>query len=265
MEDRILVLAPRGRDAAIACDLLHRHGINAHICAGLADLVAEIDRGAGAVLLTEEALAGADRGALTAWVATQPTWSDLSFVVLANGGAAPRTALATERLGDLANIVLLQRPLHAEAMIGAVRSALKARRRQYEIRAAAETLERSVIERTRELEAARESLQIALDAAEMGSWDLDLVTGDARRTLRHDQIFGYAELQDRWSRDQFLSHVAESERAGVAAAFDAALTDGSLDIECRIEGVDGRSRWIIAKGKVRYDAAGRPVRMTGVV
>ncbi len=265
MEDRVLILAPRGRDAAIAADLLTRSDIRTEVVASLAELVPALAQGAGAVMITEEALAAADRSALSTWIAAQATWSDLPFVVLANGGTAPRSAIAAERLGDLGNVVLLQRPLHAEAMLGAVRSALKARRRQYEVRAAAATLEHAVSDRTRELEAARDSLAVALDAAGMGSWDIDLATGAAQRTPRHDEIFGYAQPQPNWGVETFLGHVHPGERDAVAAAFDAAIKTGSLDIECGITGADGRQRWIVAKGRTRYDAEGVPVRMTGVV
>ncbi len=265
MEDRVLILAPRGRDATIAADLLRRHQIQSFICTDLSRLLREIGQGAGVVLLTEEALAGQDQSALTEWVAAQPTWSDIPFVVLANGAAAPRTVAATDRLADLGNVVLLQRPLHAEAMLGAVRSSLKARKRQYEVRDAAMTLERAVVDRTAELEAARESLAIALDAAGMGSWDIDLISGDARRTARHDEIFGYTPPRATWNVDVFLAHVEPSQRSRVAAAFDAALTSGSLDIECAITAVDGTRKWIVAKGRVTYGADGKPLRVTGVV
>lgn len=265
VEDRVLILAPRGRDAPIAADLLARNAIRADICDSLASLVAAIDAGAGAVVITEEALAVADRRALAEWVTGQPTWSDLPFVVLANSGTAPRTARATERLGDLGNVVLLERPLHAEAMLGAVRSALKARRRQYEIRASAEMLEHAVAERTGELEAAKDSLEVALEAAGMGSWDIDFATGLARRTSRHDEIFGYPTPQPSWTLDTFLGHVDPKERPAVAAAFDKAIEAGFLDVECAILGADGVHRSIVIKARTRYDDAGKPIRMTGVV
>jgi signal transduction histidine kinase/CheY-like chemotaxis protein len=264
-ENRVLILAPRGRDAAIACELLRKHELPCMTCASLDDLVGRLAEGAGAVLVTEETLAADEQSALIAWIAAQPKWSDMPFVVLANGNKLPRSALSAATIEKLGNVVLLDRPLHADALIGALRSALKARRRQYEIRDFANTLERSVSERTRELETARESLQIALDAAEMGSWDLDLVNGFARRTLRHDEIFGYKSLQPRWSRDIFLGHVVPGEREAVAAAFDAAARSGALDIECRIHAADGSIRWIAAKGRAQHDAEGRPARMTGVV
>ncbi|MGI4950121.1 MAG: ATP-binding protein [Janthinobacterium lividum] len=265
MPDRVLILAPRGRDAAIAAELMDRHGLPAEVCRDQAMLVDELGRGAGAVLLTEEALAAGDMGVLAAWVAGQPAWSDLPFIVLANGARTPRTALAADRLAELGNVVLLERPLHAEAMLGAVRSALKARVRQYEVRDAAETLERAVVERTRDLETARSSLEIALDAAGMGSWDMDLPTGATRRTPRHDEIFGYARALPDWGIDTFLAHVVPEERAAIAAAVDAAMATGSIDVECGIVAADASHRFIVVKGRVRYDDEGRPVRMTGVV
>lgn len=265
MPDRVLILAPRGRDAAIAADLLQRNSLHAVVCADQAELVEQLRAGAGAVMLTEEALTTGDLSGLSEWVAGQPSWADQPFIVLANGGKAPRSIVATNRLAELGNVVLLERPLHAEAMLGAARSALKARARQYELRDAADTLERAVADRTRELEAARESLEIALDAAGMGSWDIDLATGEARRTPRHDEIFGYAELLPSWDVDTFLGHVHMAQRDAVAGAFEAAMRTGSLDVECQITGQNGRQRWIVARGRVRYDERGVPVRMTGVV
>jgi signal transduction histidine kinase len=265
MDDRVLILAPRGRDALVAADLLHRGGITAAVVADLAALAVEVTRGVAAVLITEEALAAMAGSPLAAWIAAQPTWSDLPFIVLANGTRGPRSALASARVDGLGNVVLLERPVHAEAMLGAVRSAIKARRRQYEVRSAAATLETAVAQRTAELEAARGSLEFALDAAGMGSWNLDLASGEVQRSLRHDEIFGYAEPQPHWSVERMLSHVDPRERDRIAAAFADAHTTGKLDIECPIRGADGSERWIIKKGRIRYDDAGRPVRLTGVV
>lgn len=137
MKDGVLILAPHGRDAATAATLLARNAITSRICLDQADLVEQLSQGAGAVLVTEEALASAEPHALAAWVADQPTWSDIPFVVLANGSRSPRSVAATERLAELGNVVLLERPLHAEAMLGAVRSSLKATARQYQVRDAA--------------------------------------------------------------------------------------------------------------------------------
>ena len=137
MNDLVLILAPRGRDAGIAYELLLRNAVSSYVCADQAELVGKLEAGAGAVLLTEEALVTTAAHTLAEWVADQPAWSDIPFVVLANGSRAPRTVTATARLAELGNVVLLERPLHAEAMLGAIRSSLKARARQYEVRNAA--------------------------------------------------------------------------------------------------------------------------------
>ncbi len=128
MEVRVLILAPHGRDSAVALDLLQKRGIVAHVCGTIEELVGQIEQGAGAVLVTEEAIARGNAAPLVAWVDAQPTWSDLPFVVLANGSARPRSPAESERLDALGNMLLLERPLHADALLGGIRSALKARR-----------------------------------------------------------------------------------------------------------------------------------------
>ncbi len=265
MQDRVLILAPRGRDAAIAADLLDRNAIVATICDDQAALLRHLDVAAGAVLLTEEALTAEDSTALTAWVSAQPSWADIPFVVLTNGTKTPRTLHATQRLRDLGNVVLLERPLHAEAMLGAIRSALTARSRQYELRDVAVTLERAVEDRTAELRLARESLEIALDAAGMGSWDFDLTTGETRRTQRHDDIFGYPHGIAQWNLDSFLEHIDPKQRDDVKHVVDEAWRIGTLDLECSIDAADGVKRWVVLKGRVRHDPEGAAVRMSGVI
>lgn len=265
MKRRLLILAPRGRDAEVAARLFSQHGIAALVCGDISQLLEAIDVDAGAVMLTEEVLSAADAGRLAEWIAEQPAWSDLPFIVLANGHRAPRSERALQRLQTLGNTVLLERPLHAEAMLGAVQSALNARSRQYQVRDFAVAMEAAVQDRTAQLEFARDSLEVALDAAEMGSWDIDLATGFATRTLRHDRIFGYEEPAPEWNVTIFLRHVDPDQRAMVAAQFDAAPSTGSIDFECSIRADDGTRRWIAAKGRMRYAPDGTPVRMTGVV
>jgi C4-dicarboxylate-specific signal transduction histidine kinase len=62
-----------------------------------------------------------------------------------------------------------------------------------------------------------------------------------------------------------LSHVVSEQRSSVATAFERAEEVGGLDIECRIVRADGEMRWIAAKGKVKRDGIGVPVRMAGIV
>ena len=107
------------------------------VCADLAQLVQLAAHGAGAALLTEEVLTGdEDESVLLRWVAAQPPWSDLPFVVLAAARSdlaqGDRTPAWLDRIG---NVVLLERPLGAGALASALHAALRGRRRQYEVRA----------------------------------------------------------------------------------------------------------------------------------
>jgi signal transduction histidine kinase/ActR/RegA family two-component response regulator len=133
-EERILVFAPRGRDAEVMCAVLTGDGFMCEIMGGFEAFVAQIEAGAGAAIVAEEALAGADLAPLRAWLERQPSWSDFPFVVLLGKAIGPAPEGARERIGELGNVILLERPLNAQTLRSAVASALRARRRQYQSR-----------------------------------------------------------------------------------------------------------------------------------
>ena len=133
LEKRVLVLAPTGRDAAMTCSLLGDVGIACETSADLKELTRELEVGAGAVILAEEALAEAKCRPLIQLLKRQPPWSDLPLIVLTFPGAdSPAVRLAVELLG---NVSLLERPVRLAALVSTVRTALRARFRQYQLRA----------------------------------------------------------------------------------------------------------------------------------
>ena len=278
-EERALILAPRGRDAAVVEQVLDRSGIASAVCADVTEWVACLRAGAGTAIVTEEALADGDIAALSAWLDAQPPWSDFPFVVLATRQAGPRTQGAADLLKRLGNVVLLERPINVETLTSAVVSSLRARRRQYQarehllereraqeqLRLANEELERRVAERTREVEAAHETLAFALDAAGMSSWDIDTMTGVHRHSPRFDAVFGYEGAGRAWDRETFLNHVLEEDRGIADEAFASVVETGKLDLECRIRRVDGAVRWIAMRGQVKRDEAGQPLRIAGIL
>ena len=278
-EERVLILAPRGRDAAVIEQVLDRAGLAAAVCADVTEWVSCLRAGAGSAIVTEEALADSDMQALSGWLDAQPPWSDFPFIVLATRQAGPRTQRAADSLKRLGNVVLLERPINAETLTSAVVSSLRARRRQYQarehllerervqdqLRRANEELEQRVAERTREVEAAHETLAFALDAAGMSSWDIDTETGIHRRSPGFDAVFGYEGSGRAWDRESFLDHVVEEDRDTVAEAFASVAETSKLDFECRIRRVDGAIRWIAMRGQVKRDADGRPLRIAGIL
>lgn len=139
-EAAVAILAPRGRDSEVARQVLENAGIAAVVASSLHQVAELVEARVGAVLITEEALNGPGSEALHQALAAQPAWSDLPFVVLANG-ANSRSDAATRRMDDLGNAILLSRPLHTEELVRSLRSALKARRRQHEARKRLEELQ----------------------------------------------------------------------------------------------------------------------------
>ena len=279
LEERALILAPRGRDAEVIEQVLRDAGRACRICPDLQALRGCLDEGAGTALVTEEALAEGDALALLQQLERQPPWSDFPFIVLSAKRPGPRPPHASRLLERLGSVVLLERPINAETLTSAVSSSLRARRRQYQarshlldreraedrLRVLNDTLEQRVRERTRELDSARETLAFALDSAEMGSWDLDLATNTSRRSRQHDRIFGYVEPVPDWGSDTFLDHVHPDDLELAERAFADALRTGTLDLDCRIRAADDLVRWIGVKGHVEYDSSRQPVRMAGIV
>lgn len=132
----LLVLEPRSRDAETVSDLLGRAGLACRVGSGIARLITSVDDGGiGAVVVAEEMLRGAALDALRVALAAQPAWSDLPLVVLTRGAAhAQRDPYAAGLAEALGNAVFLERPLRAATLVAAVRSALRARRRQIQLR-----------------------------------------------------------------------------------------------------------------------------------
>jgi PAS domain S-box-containing protein len=117
-------------------------------------------------------------------------------------------------------------------------------------------------------EARRESaarLQFALEAAQIGDWDLDLTSGQAHTSLRHDRCFGYQEPVPEWGMEIFLRHVHPQDREAVQAKFRrAAESLHDWHFECRVIWPDSSVHWIAAHGGIYY-VNGEPSRMLGIV
>jgi PAS domain S-box-containing protein len=109
-------------------------------------------------------------------------------------------------------------------------------------------------------------LSLALSAAELGIWDVDLVAGTLHLDERCRAIFGQEAVAIPWERTLDLIHPEEREPA--AEAFRLAVErGGEFETERRIARPDGALRWVHLKGRVTFDGEGearRPVRMAGV-
>ena len=116
-----------------------------------------------------------------------------------------------------------------------------------------------------ELRKSKERLDLAVEVADLGEWDLDLETHTASRSLRHEQIFGYQSLAPEWTYEKFLDHVLPQHRAEVDQKFKASSGTGSCEFETQIRRLDGEIRWIWARGRCLRNETGQAVRMYGTV
>lgn len=164
-EERLLILAPRGRDAQVIEQVLSRADTHCTICADGQMLLRELDQPAGAALVVEEVLNATTIELLTTKLENQPLWSDFPFIVLLAqryGSAGTAQNALIQKLG---NVILLERPINAETLRTATATALRARKRQYQARADLlermrlnATLESRIGERTAELAQANDRL-----------------------------------------------------------------------------------------------------------
>lgn len=169
LSERAVVLAPQGRDASVARAMLIEAGLQADVTPNLDQLLAKLADGAGFSIVTEEALADANLQPLVSWLSGQPEWSDFPFILLTQrGGGLERNPAAARHLEVLGNVTFLERPFHPTTLVSLARSALRARRRQYEARTRLEELnklaadlEKRVRERTAEHEQAMAQLHEA--------------------------------------------------------------------------------------------------------
>jgi len=115
------------------------------------------------------------------------------------------------------------------------------------------------------LRKSEDRLRLALEAADLGTWDWDLESGKVYHSLRHDQIFGYEELQSEWSVDIALNHVFPEDRAIFQHGNEKARITGEMLMDFRIVRTDGSIHWINSRGRTHYDRKGKPVRIIGVV
>ena len=185
---RVAIHAPTGRDGPLAVELLGHWRLDAELCADIDALCSAIARGVGVVVIAEEALTARTRERLFAALDAQPSWSDIPLIVLtAEGELARSVTRGIEAIAERGNVVLLERPIRVSVLVTAVRSALRARERQFEIRD-------YVAERERLLESERAARAEAEEANRSKSRFLAVMSHELRTPL--NAIAGYSDLLD---------------------------------------------------------------------
>src|SRR5215203_583535 len=134
LDKRILIFAPVGKDAPLTLDVLRRTDLHGSVCSTAHDLCNEVKRGASVIMLTEEALEDPGIGELLECLRSQPAWSDVPVLLFADAERSEIYLRTLRLLEGLRNVVLLERPIRLGAALSLIRSAMRGRERQYELR-----------------------------------------------------------------------------------------------------------------------------------
>ena len=111
----------------------------------------------------------------------------------------------------------------------------------------------------------RERLDFVLRSAEVGAWDWDIPAGAATWDETVVALYGMAPgvLQGPW--ESFDPRVHPDDLGALEAAIGSCLETGApYEAEFRVLRADGDVAYLAERGKVTHDAAGTPVRMSGV-
>jgi signal transduction histidine kinase/ActR/RegA family two-component response regulator len=129
LDSRILIYAPIGKDARLIAEVFKRAGVKGFICQRAGEVTEELRKGAGAILLVDEALTALLLKPLIRFLQDQPTWSDLPILMMSQRGFD--SSEIRQIYLQLGNVTLLERPVQSVTLISAATSALRARQRQY--------------------------------------------------------------------------------------------------------------------------------------
>ncbi|HVV01276.1 MAG TPA: ATP-binding protein [Verrucomicrobiae bacterium] len=240
---------PTRKDAERTAAALAEPKIKCFVCANIAELCGEMERGAGAAILTEEAIDADKTDCLGKVLQQEPAWSNFPLIVLAQERRGARRLPASKML----NTTLVEKPVRIATLRSVVAASLRHRRHQYEVHDMLQELTRAreaLAESNQELEhkvhERTEKLQETVRELEAFSYS---ISHDLRSPLRSMEGYAQAVLDDYGDRldengRRMLRRIASS-----AARLDLLVQD-----------VLAYSR--VAKGEVRLEkvSVGKIVR-----
>jgi signal transduction histidine kinase/CheY-like chemotaxis protein len=252
--ERAVILAPNGRDAAVAEGLIREAGFYAQACPDFASLLQEIEGGAGVAVIADEAIKTIDLRGLGNWLHDQPSWSDFPIVLLTHQGGGPERNPDAARLGQLlGNVTFIERPFHPTTLISVIGSAVRGRRRQYQTRAILENLSES-----------EGLLQTALNAGRLGALELHLPELELEVSDTCKSFFGRGP-DDPFTFDDLQNSIHPDDRARRQEVLDSTLQNGTdYNVEYRNIWPDGSVHWIETRARVVRGPGGRVKSLVGV-
>ena len=226
-DERIVILAPTGRDGELSARFLTAAKLLPYICDDIEDLCEQIVAGAGVVFLTEESLSAYAFACLARVLHGQAAWSDVPIILLTSGGSElPANAEALRLLEAIGNVNLIERPVRMTTLLSIMKAALRARNRQYDVR---EHMENE-LRIKHELEKAFAQIE---EASRLKDEFLATVSHELRTPL--NAVLGWAKLLrsnnlDKSDQERALETIERSARS------QQQLVEDLLDVSRAISG-----------------------------
>ena len=257
ISEAAVILAPRGRDAALAASLLGSAGIASEAVGSVAELAARILKGVGFVIVTDDALHRTDLKCLVEAIQRQEDWSDLPFILLTErGGGIERNPAAARHLERLGNVTFLERPFHPTTLVSIANAAIRARRRQYEAR-----------KRLQEIRAVEERYRLASRATNDAIWDWSFADNHVAWNAALETAYGHRLADVEPTGDWWIAHIHADDRDRIDHSIHAAIDGGaeSWTDEYRFRRADGSYANVVDRGHIIRDPNGVATRMIGAM
>jgi PAS domain S-box-containing protein len=108
-------------------------------------------------------------------------------------------------------------------------------------------------------------LEMALEVAQMATWDWNLITNQVKYSRNITALMGLDYPTNEITFEQWATTIHPADLPQIQAAVERSLqNDSPYNIEFRTRWVDGSPHWVSSRGRVFRDALGNPVRMVGV-
>ncbi len=118
------------------------------------------------------------------------------------------------------------------------------------------------IEIRRKIEIAEERARLAIQASDMGTFDIELITHEIIASPRFDEIFGFYKAE---TFENYLALIHSDDIIVRENAHKILGKTGKLYYECRIIRKDKSLRWIRVEGTIYKETEGKAHRLVGVV
>jgi signal transduction histidine kinase len=267
-EQSVLIVAPTGNDAAKAAEVLAKERIASRICRDLPELCALAGDLAGALLFTQESLTPSSLKALSALLENQPPWSDVPLILLTSGGDTTAPGLTSLRaLGSSSTVTVLERPLRVVTLVSAVKTALRARRRQYQVRdllQQREIIMAELSERAKSLEQSQQELLAAKEKIHQHAEELEKTvaerTSKLRETIAQLEAFSYSISHDMRGPLRAMRQYAQI----LIEECDGQLSPETKEYLTRIDGASSRLDQLI-QDVLTYSRIGKSEMRLGAV